>query len=97
RQHEIAMEGMDQPVRPDGTLGCYQRLRDGLAAEDTLPFDLGTATTKQVVFQPLEVENGEKLLHGNRHCFAPFLERDRTGAGFDQAGVKVSSGGRRTW
>jgi len=26
------------------------------------------------VLQPLEIENGEKLLHGSRHYFAPFVE-----------------------
>ena len=39
-------------------------LGDGLAAEDALPAVVRAATSVQVVFDLLEVENGEKLLHG---------------------------------
>ncbi|WP_292293076.1 hypothetical protein [Mesorhizobium sp.] len=41
----------------DRALGGDQRLRDGLAAEDALPVELGAATTVQIVFELLEVEN----------------------------------------
>ena len=62
---------MDVAVRLDGALRGDQRLGDGLAAEDALPVDLRAATAKQIVFQLLEVENGEKLLHGSRHFSRP--------------------------
>ena len=64
------MQRMHVAVRLDGALRRHQRLRDRLAAKDALPALLGTATTIQVVFELLEVENGEELLHGQRHVRA---------------------------
>jgi hypothetical protein len=49
-------------------------LGDGLAAEDTLPVEFGAATSVQVVFQLLEVENAEKLVHGRRHVSRPRVD-----------------------
>ncbi len=69
--HEIAMQRMYMPIRLDRTLRSHQRLRDRLAAEDALPVGLGAATSEQVVFQLLQVENAKKLVHGRRHVFAP--------------------------
>ena len=71
RPHEIAVQRMHVPVGLDGALRGDQRLGDGLAAEDALPVELRAATTIQVVFQLLQVENGEKLLHGRRHFSRP--------------------------
>jgi hypothetical protein len=73
--HEIAMQGMNVAVGFDGALRGDQRLRDGLAPEDALPVRLRGATSKQIVLELLEVENGEKLLHGSRHVFA-FQDRE---------------------
>ena len=77
--HEIAMQRMHVPVGLHRALRGDERLGDGLAAEHALPVHLGTATTVKVVFQLLQVENGEKLLHGRRHLFAPFLEQREPG------------------
>ena len=63
--HEISMQRMDVPVGFHGALRGDQRLGDGLATEDALPALLRAATTIEVVFELLEVENGEKLLHGS--------------------------------
>ncbi len=71
RPHEIAVERMDVTIRLDGALRGHERLRDRLAAEDALPALLGAATTIQIVFQLLEVENAEKLLNGQCHLRLP--------------------------
>ena len=60
--------GLDRALRGD------QRLADHLAAEHALPVELGAATTIQIVFELLEVEYDEKLLHGRRH-FRPSPNR----------------------
>ncbi len=65
--HEVAVQGMHEPVRLHGALRCDECLGDRLAAEDALPVDLGAATAKQIVFESLKVENGQELLHGSRH------------------------------
>jgi 2-octaprenyl-6-methoxyphenol hydroxylase len=58
---------MHMPLRLDRALGGDQRLADHLSTEHALPVDLGAATTIQIVFELLEVEYVEKLLHGWRH------------------------------
>ncbi len=65
--HEIAVQRMHVAIGLDGPLRRHQGLGDRLAAEYALPFHLGAATTIQIVFQPLEVENAQKLVHGRRH------------------------------
>ena len=45
----------------------HQRLPDHLAPKHPLPAGLGAATTKQIVFQCLKVENGQKCLKRFRH------------------------------
>ena len=58
---------MDMPVRLDRALRGNQRLADDLPAEHALPVHFGAATTIQIVFELLEVEYVEKLVHGWRH------------------------------
>ena len=53
---------MHMALRIDGALRRHQRLADHLAAENPLPARLRTATTKQIVFQRFQVENGEQVL-----------------------------------
>jgi hypothetical protein len=52
----------------DGPAGCDQRLADHLPAEDALPAHLRRAAAKQIELKPLEVEDGEEVLDGRRHC-----------------------------
>ena len=88
RPHEIGMQRMHMPVRLDGALGRHQRLGDRLPAEDALPVHFRAATTIQIVFELLEVEYAQELLHGRRH-FRAF--RGSTGtAGFQQEGRSKS-------
>src|SRR5690606_14316405 len=73
RAHEVAMQRVHMPIRLHGALGRNQRLRYGLTAEHALPVAFRAATTEQIVLQPLEVENGKKLVHGGRHHLVPCL------------------------
>src|SRR5690606_38841871 len=85
RPHEIPVQGMDMAIRLDGTLRRDQRLGYGLSAEDALPIQIGAATTEQVVFQPLQVENAKQFVHC-RHAASPFGRA---------AGFRTGYGGRQ--
>src|SRR6185437_2575595 len=66
-QQEIGVHG----VRRAGFLhradGGDESLTNYLAAEDPLPADLGAAAAKQVHFQRLKVEDGQKIVDGRGH------------------------------
>jgi hypothetical protein len=51
----------------DGAACSDKRLPDDLPAEDTLPADLRTAATEEVLFEDFEIENSEKVLDGGGH------------------------------
>src|SRR5262249_2937352 len=64
RPHEKAVQRGHIAIRLHSAGRRDQRLGEGLAPAYALPALLGAATTIQIVFELLEVENGEKLLHG---------------------------------
>ena len=51
----------------DGAACSNKGLPDHLPAEDTLPADLRTAATEEVLFEDFEIENSEKVLDGGGH------------------------------
>jgi hypothetical protein len=65
-EQKIAMERMGRPTL-DGAACSDKRLPDDLPAEDTLPADLRTAATEEVLFEDFEIENSEKVLDGGGH------------------------------
>ena len=71
RAHEVAVQRVHVAFLVHRALRGHQRLADDLSAEHALPAGLGAATTIQVVFEPLEVEYGQKFLHHRRHCALP--------------------------
>ena len=60
--HEIAVQRVHMPRRVHRPLRRNQRLRDHLTAKHPLPAHLWAATTEQIVFQGLKVENGRSVL-----------------------------------
>ena len=63
---EIAMRGMSGTA-VDRAIGGDERLADHLSAEDALPADLRAHAAIQVLFERLDVEDGEKLVEGAAH------------------------------
>src|SRR5690349_20427668 len=63
---------MNRPLRDHGALSRDQCLADHLPAEHALPAHLRAATSKEVVFERFQVENGKQFLHGRRHRVLSF-------------------------
>ena len=59
------------PVFNNGSGRGNQRLTNYLAAKNALPADLGAATTEQIAFQWLQVENLKKVINGRVHRRGP--------------------------
>jgi hypothetical protein len=62
--HEVAVQGVHEPVRGDGAPGGDQGLAGNLAAEDALGADLRADAFERGGVDLLQVENLEELVDG---------------------------------